>query len=303
MKKEQRPRRKPGKEDGSVAPRLHKTISRRSLLAGAAALGAGSSLLKAAAGAAMEGSPASNPRVIALVGDRYHNPDYIRVSLDRLFSELGLPVDYTIGYDHLSRDLLRGYRMLVCFRDGMIWPGGYLGPDAYNYERELENPGDFPKAKPQDWITQEQSEAVRNFVAGGNGLYCLHNSSHISLSSSTYREVMGGAYIGHPPLRPFKVRVVNQSHPITRGIEDFVVNDEQHYVTYDKDPGNILLQAENLEGLDYDGHGTKSISGWAHEYGKGRVVFTAVGHTIHAMWAPQYLKLQKRAVQWLLNTI
>ena len=46
---------------------------------------------------------------------------------------------------------------------------------------------------------------------------------------------MGGAYIGHPPLRPFKVRVVNSRHPITQGIADFIVNDEQHYVHYDKD--------------------------------------------------------------------
>jgi type 1 glutamine amidotransferase len=293
----------PVKEVGLKIPHVHKSISRRNLLVGAAALGAGSRLLKAAAGPGAAGTPAPGPRVIALVGDRYHNADCIRVSLDRLFSELGLPVDYTIRYDELSRDLLRGYRILVCFRDGMIWPGGYLGPDAYSYERELENTGDFPREKPQDWITQEQAEAVRDFVAEGNGLYCLHNSSHISLSSPIYREVMGGAYIGHPPLRPFRVRVANRSHPITREIEDFVVNDEQHYVAYDKDPQNILLQAENIDGLGYEGHGTKSISGWAHEYGKGRVVFTAVGHTIHAMWAPQYLKLQKRAVQWLLKPI
>ena len=303
MKRKQRSPEESGKQGGSAVPHLQKTISRRSLLAGAAVLGAGSGLLKAAGSGGAAGSPGAKPRVIALVGDRYHNPDYIRVSLDRLFTELGMPSDYTFRYDSLSRDLLRGYRILVCFRDGMIWPGGYLGPDAYNYERELENPGDFPKAEPKDWITQEQAEAVRDFVAAGNGLYCLHNSSHISLSSQTYREVMGGAYIGHPPLRPFKVRVVNRSHPITQGIEDFMVNDEQHYVTYDKDPGNIFLQAENIDGLDYDGHGTKSISGWAHEYGKGRVVFTAVGHTIHAMWAPQYLKLQRRAVQWLLRSI
>ncbi|HET7214352.1 MAG TPA: ThuA domain-containing protein [Terriglobia bacterium] len=302
MKREQKSAGKSGEEGGPAAPHRQKTISRRSLLASAAALGAGSSLLKAA-NAKAAGSPSASPRVIALVGDRYHNPDYIRVSLDRLFSELGMPIDYTFRYDKLSRDLLRGYRILVCFRDGMIWPGGYLGPDAYNYERELENPDDFPKAEPEKWITQEQAEAVRDFVAAGNGLYCLHNSSHISLSSPTYREVMGGAYIGHPALRPFKVRVVNRSHPITQGIEDFMVNDEQHYVTYDKDPKNILLQGENIDGLDYEGHGTKSISGWAHEYGKGRVVFTAVGHTIHAMWAPQYLRLQKRAVQWLLRSI
>jgi type 1 glutamine amidotransferase len=303
MKRKQRSPEEPGKEAGSAGLHIQKAISRRSLLAAAAAMGAGSGVLKAAGGASKADPPAASPRVIALVGDRYHNPDYIRVSLDRLFSELGMPIDYTFCYDKLSQNLLRGYRILICFRDGMIWPGGYLGPDAYNYERELENPGDFPKAKPQDWITQEQAEAVRDFVAAGNGLYCLHNSSHISLSSQIYREVMGGAYIGHPPLRPFKVRVVNQSHPITQGIEDFMVNDEQHYVTYDKGHGNIFLQAENIDGLDYEGHGTKSISGWAHEYGKGRVVFTAVGHTIHAMWAPQYLKLQKRAVQWLLKSI
>ena len=67
-------------------------------------------------------------------------------------------------------------------------------------------------------------------------LYALHNSSHISLSSQDYREVMGGAYIAHPALRPFKVSVVNKDHPITRGVQDFRVNDEQHFVTYDKDP-------------------------------------------------------------------
>jgi Trehalose utilisation len=304
MKKQQRSPEGAGKEDRSPSPHFQNSISRRSLLAGVAALGAGSRVLKAATSSPVAGLPDSKPRVLALIGDRYHSSDYIRVSLDRLFSEMDLPVDYTIRYDQLSQDLLRGYRILICFRDGMIWPGGYLGPDAYTcYEHDLENPGDFPKAKPENWITQEQAEAVRDFVAEGNGLYSLHNNSHVSLSSPVYREVMGGAYIGHPPLRPFKVRVVNPGHPITQGIEEFMVNDEQHYVAYDKDPRNILLQAENIDGLVYGDHGTKSISGWAHEYGKGRVVFTAVGHTVHAMWAPQYSKLQKRAVQWLLKTI
>jgi type 1 glutamine amidotransferase len=239
-----------------------------------------------------------------LIGDRFHNSDYIRVSLDRLFSELGVPIDYTIQYDQLSRERLRGYSILVCLRDGWIWPGGYLGPDAYAcYEEGLENPADFPKAQGQNWIKQEQAEAVRDFVSEGNGFYSLHNNSHVSLTSPTYREVQGGAYIGHPTMRPFKVRVVNKSHPITQGIEDFTVNDEQHYVIYDKDQQNILLEAENVDGLGYEDHGTKSISGWAHEYGKGRVVFTAVGHSIHAMWAPEYVKLQKRAVQWLMKMI
>jgi hypothetical protein len=290
-------------QDSATAPYQCNLVSRRTLLMSAAAIGA-RSIFGAAASSAAQDAGKPKPRVLALIGDRYHSADYIRVSLDRLFSELGLPIDYTIMYDQLSRDRLRGYGVLLCLRDGMIWPGGYLGPDAYVcYEDGLENPKDSPKPKPQNWMTQEQAEAVRDFVAEGNGLYSLHNNSHVSLTSSMYREVMGGAYIGHPALRPFRVRVVNKNHPITQGVDDFMVNDEQHFVAYDKDHQNILLEAENVDGLTYEDHGTKSISGWAHEYGKGRVVFTAVGHTIHALWAPEYLKLQKRAVQWLLKTI
>jgi len=91
---------------------------------------------------------------------------------------------------------------------------------------------------------------------------------------------------------------------------------------------NILLHSENLDGLiSYEtGYpqngrggatarstptgatdstpqslGTSSISAWAHEFGKGRVVFTAMGHSNDAMWQPEYFKLQKNAVRWLLK--
>jgi len=236
-----------------------------------------------------------------LIGDRYHNADYIRVSLDRVFREAGVEVDYTIAYDRLSRDLLRSYDLFLCFRDGMIWPNGYLGPDAYSYEQGLENR--MPEAKSASWITEEQGAAVKDFVTAGGGFYSFHNNSHVSLSSKNYREVMGGAYIGHPPLRPFRVRVVNGEHPITRGVQEFMVNDEQHYVTYDKDPKYVLLESENVDGLEYENHGKKSVAGWAYDYGQGRVVFTAVGHTNHAMWIPAHFELQKRAVRWLLKQI
>ena len=178
----------------------------------------------------------------------------------------------------------------------------YPWPDAYtDYEQKLENQAPQPKA--ETWITEEQGAAVKDFVAAGGGFYALHNSSHVSLSSMNYREVMGGAYIGHPPLRPFRVHAVNAEHPITRGISDFMVNDEQHYVTCDRNPKYVLLEAENIDGLEYENYGKKSIAGWAYEHGKGRVVFTFVRHTIHAMWVPAHLELQKRSVRWRLKQI
>jgi type 1 glutamine amidotransferase len=269
-------------------------FSRRSIVAGAA-FGA---LTKGAARAA------TKARALALIGDRYHNPDYIRVSLDKVFDELNIGIDYTIDYAGLSAASLRPYQLLLILRDGMIWPGGYSGPDAYTaYEGDLENAAEFPPPKSVMWMTEDQGMAIKSFVEAGGGFYPLHNASHISLSSRNYREVMGGAYFGHPPLRPFQVHATANAHPITEGMKPFIVNDEQHYVDYDKDPRYVILESENLDGLTYEGRGTKSPAGWAYDYGKGRVVFTAVGHTIHAMWNPQYLELQKRSVRWLLKDL
>ena len=269
-------------------------ISRRAVVSGIAATGAIPAWAQTRA----------RPRALALIGDRYHNPDYIRVSLDKVFQELNIGVDYTMDYASLSAALLKPYQLLLILRDGMIWPGGYSGPDAYvHYETNLENAEDWPAAKSVSWMKEEQGLAVKNFVEAGGGFYPLHNSSHISLSSKNYREVMGGAYFGHPPLRPFQVHATANAHPITAGMKPFVVNDEQHYVDYDKDPRYVILESENLDGLTYEGRGTKSPAGWAYDFGKGRVVFTAVGHTIHAMWNPQYVELQKRSIRWLLRDL
>jgi hypothetical protein len=285
-----------------------KDLSRRSLFQNAGlAAGAGLVGLSASENAHSQAAPRANsgkPRALALIGDRYHNADYIRVGLDRVFKDLNIPIDYTIQYDRISADLLKDYQLFLCLRDGMIWPGGYLGPDAYvAYEQHLENPKEFPKPKPETWMTEQEGAAIKEFVNAGNGFYALHNSSHISLSSKNYREVMGGAYIGHPPLRPFRVQATANSHPITQGIRPFSVNDEQHYVEYDKDRKHVILESENVDGLVYQDLGTKSVAGWAYDFGKGRVVFTAVGHTIHALWIPEHLELQKRAVRWLLKEI
>src|SRR5579863_2102558 len=283
-------------------------ISRRRLLRNAAAIAAvgavESDVLPASqASASSSGKSNGRPRSLALVGDYAHNCDAIRVSLNRLFKELDLPIDYTTNYYDLSKSLLEPYQLFVCFRDNYIFPNGRSQGFAGS----------------EYWITEEQGQAVKDFVTAGNGLYSFHSNAFISRSSKNYWDVQGGVGLNHPTLRPFKVRVVNKEHPITKGVEDFMVTDEQHYTIYDKDPKNILLHGENLDGLTFEAVlrdpkeggpeasgppqnlGTISISGWAHEYGKGRVVFTAMGHTIHALWQPQYLKMQKNAVHWLLK--
>ena len=104
-------------------------FSRRALVQNAGVV-AGAGLLGLGATASLQSQSSGNgkPRALALVGDRFHNPDYIRVSLDKVFKELDLPIDYMIQYDQISASLLKNYQLLVILRDGMIamtcrlWP-------------------------------------------------------------------------------------------------------------------------------------------------------------------------------------
>jgi hypothetical protein len=95
--------------------------------------------------------------------------------------------------------------------------------------------------------------------------------------------------------------VTNSSHPVTKGITDFVVTDEQHYMKYEKDPKHLLLESENTDGLTYKDLGTKAAAGWAYDYGKGRVCYLAPGHMLTVLWNPMFIKLQQNAVRWLLR--
>ncbi len=74
------------------------SVSRRSVLQGAgAALGLG--IFRAVAPAQNN----SGRRVLALIGDRYHNSDYIEVALNKMFAGQGVTVDYTIDVTMPSR--------------------------------------------------------------------------------------------------------------------------------------------------------------------------------------------------------
>ena len=70
-----------------------------------------------------------------------------------------------------------------------------------------------------------------------------------------------------------------------------------------KTPKYLLMESVNEDGLEYKEFGTTSAAGWAYDYGKGRVVYLAPGHLITAMWNPQYEKLQRNAIRWLLRGI
>jgi len=189
----------------------------------------------------------------------------------------------------------------------MIWPDGYGGDESTNAawvatgKPKLVFDPPLPqqqRAQSKFWMKPEQGKAVRQFVEAGGSALFLHNTTHVGLSDPDFRHVLGAAYTGHPPIRTFKVKVTNPDHPIAQGVKDFVITDEQHYMTYDKDPKLQFLQTVNEEGLTYQNYGATAPGGWSYDYGKGRVCYMSPGHMLSDLWHPEYIKLQQNAIRY-----
>jgi hypothetical protein len=271
------------------------------------------SALAALAGAAIAPplcGAAKKATAFALIGDRYHNSDYIRIGLTRTIAkQLGVTIDFTDETSLLNEETLDGYRVLIVLRDGMIWPDGYGGDESTNAawvatgrpKLVFDPPVTQERARSQYWMKPEQGKAVRQFVDAGGAALFLHNTTHVGLTDPDFRHVLGAAYTGHPPIRTFKVKVTNSDHPITQGVKDFVVTDEQHYMIYDKDPKALFLETVNEDGLTYQSYGARAPGGWSYDYGKGRVCYMSPGHMLSDLWHPEYIKLQQNAVRWIMR--
>lgn len=264
----------------------------------------------AAAGFAGLASAQDKPVAFALIGDRYHNSDHYRTAFGKTFvRDMGLGMDFSGEVKLLELNHLSRYKVLIILRDGMVWPDGHGNPRSNagwwaQGQHEIVSDPPLPKMDSQSkpFITESMGRAVKQSVENGGGALLMHNVTYIARYNDDFRDVLGAVTQGHPPTRPFKVKITNRDHPITRGVNDFIVTDEQHYMEYQKDPKHLLMESVNEDGLEYREHGTTAAAGWAYDYGKGRVAYLAPGHLISAMWNPEYEKLQRNAMRWLLRS-
>ena len=92
----------------------------------------------------------------------------------------------------------------------------------------------------------------------------------------------------------FRVEVVDPNHPITRGVADFSIADEQHTPPYDMGKVHLLLRNRSDDGA-------VAAAGWVYEPGKGRLCHLANGHTRESLQHPMYQQLLRNAVRWCLR--
>lgn len=214
----------------------------------------------------------TRPKALALISDRNHDPAHLEAGLSRAFAKAGIDARFAFDVRALTAENLKAVRLFVILRDGVNWPIAFDGPSSV-------------------WMTPAQEKALTDFVDGGGGVLVLHNAMGLYPEGGPYLKLAGGTYQGHGPLERFRVNVINKTHPITNGVADFEVADEQHTPTPDKAKVELLLESRSDEG-------TIGAAGWCYTSGQGRVCYLANGHTREAQFHPEFQKLLRNAMTW-----
>jgi type 1 glutamine amidotransferase len=215
------------------------------------------------------------PTALALIGDRYHSPVYIRDGLTPALIKENIPVTFIEDVTQLNAESLKAHQLLIILRDGMNWPDGYGKPHV-------------------KWMTEAQQQAISDFVQNGGGFLALHNAQALYPPGGLYYQLLGGDFGGHPKPYVYTVRIEDRNHPITAGVEDFEIYDEQHTLKYFLDREHLLMRSIARDNLE-------SQAGWWREMGKGRLVYLAPGHTPEALNHPMMQRLIRNSMRWLLR--
>jgi len=141
-------------------------------------------------------------------------------------------------------------------------------------------------------ISKDQLKGLTTAVSEGAGLAGLHGGMGDSFRQSTqYQFMVGGQWVAHPGGAgvTYEVNVIDQKHPITRGMRAFLVTSEQYYMHVD--PGNHVLATTCF------GDVIMPVA-WTKSWGKGRVFYSSLGHVAETAGQAEVLELMTRGMCW-----
>jgi type 1 glutamine amidotransferase len=136
-------------------------------------------------------------------------------------------------------------------------------------------------------MTPAQEEGLFQFVSSGKGLVGVHGTGWWIGGKAV--DLIGGHANWHPPGLTFTVNVLDKSHPITQGLDDFEVEDEIYMSAWDP---NIYILATA------DWSDKKHPMAWVKPYGKGRVFYTTLGHGPSTFERPAMQQFITQGVRW-----
>ena len=119
----------------------------------------------------------------------------------------------------------------------------------------------------------------------------IHSAADSFGGNRAYIDMLNGEFVHHPEHHEFTVSIADQDHYLTVRMPDFAVYDEMYHLQ-NFDPGKCTVLVQTRW------QGQQMPMAYVRDYGQGRVVYLANGHTAEAWRHPEFQKLLIRAIAW-----
>jgi uncharacterized protein len=160
-------------------------------------------------------------------------------------------------------------------------------------------------------LTSEQKADLLSFVKeDGKGFVAAHSGATAFFSWPEFGEMLGGRFDEHPwNIIEATVIVDDPAFPAMKGFPAVSVRSDEHYQLKDfsRDKVRVLahLDASKLDlhrPLVHRTDGDFPVA-WAHEYGKGRVFYSTLGHVVESWDDPVLQQMYFNAMKWALGLV
>lgn len=131
-------------------------------------------------------------------------------------------------------------------------------------------------------------ERLEEFVRNGGGVLAVHSATASFKETPAYFDILGGRFIGHPPVQRLELRRVRDD--VFGEVEPFTVRDELYF--HELRPGVTVHFVVSHQGEEIP-------AVWTYRYGRGRVCYAVPGHTAASMFNGAYQRLLRRALRWV----
>ena len=222
----------------------------------------------------------------------------------------------------LHTDMLKGKNILVTWGG---WPGHepeacvnrfipwmqengasvsvFNSLDAYADDELMAKTDMILQSLTQTTITKEQEKGLLDAVKAGTGLAGWHGGLCDSFRQNVqYQYATGGQWVAHPGnIITYKVNIIDQEDPVTKGLKDFKIKSEQYYMHVD--PNIKVLATTTFTGEHNDWiDGCVMPVVWKKTHGRGRVFYSSLGHVEKDFDVWEVSEIMKRGILWAVQS-
>ena len=214
-------------------------------------------------------------RIVAIIGDYYHEPERIRQSLEQA---LLLPDGSRLAEviyaeaESLSQVLKERPDAVVLFKEDRV------------------NPTD---ALVRGWMVDALEEEIVRYVHNGGGWFAWHSGLASYAEDGAYCCMLRGHFAYHPDQHRtvrYRIQGGEALGISSEGGSSFEFVDEHYFVVCDRSQTGVFLVSESEDG--------QSTAGWSHEFGAGRVCCLTPAHTAEGLMHLELIALVHSAIRW-----